>query len=321
MPENTTPPKIPIEAAPPAPAGRRRGEPHRRHPDWLKVRLPGGPIYEGLKSTLRGHGLNTVCEEAMCPNVAECWGRGTATFMILGDVCTRGCRYCAVSKGKPAALDLAEPERVAEAAAAMRLRHVVITSVDRDDLADGGASIFVGCIEAIHDRLPGCAIEVLIPDFRGNAASLRAILDAGPDVLNHNIETVPRLFPSIRLGGDFAVSMRLLERARAIAPRIPTKTGMMLGLGETDAEVVEVMAQLVEVGVEILTLGQYLQPTLKHAPVHRYVHPTQFDALARQGLEMGFRHVEAGPLVRSSYHAESQVAPPAAPTGSEERHG
>jgi lipoic acid synthetase len=286
-----------------APGGR-----HRRHPEWLKIRLPGGPAYERLRTTLHGLELHTVCEEALCPNIAECWGRGTATFMILGDICTRGCRYCAVSKGHPVGLDLAEPARVAEAVARMGLRHAVITSVNRDDLEDGGAGIFAGSIRAIRERVPACAIEVLIPDFEGREESLRIVLDAHPDVLNHNIETVPRLFPSIRLGGDYMVSLQILRRARAFDSTLPTKSGMMLGLGESREEVVGVMRDLVSVGVRILTLGQYLQPSHKHARVARYLHPDEFAELKTIGEDLGFRHVESGPLVRSSYHAESHVS-------------
>ncbi len=312
----THPNHIPIRAAAatrpasPAPAGTEAlgGQRHRRHPDWIKVRLPGGPSYERLRGMLHGLALNTVCEEALCPNVGECWGHGTATFMILGDVCTRGCRYCAVDKGHPAGLDLEEPVRVAEAVVRMRLRHAVITSVDRDDLADGGAAIFAATIRAIRARQPGCAIEVLVPDFQGREESLTTVLTAGPDVMNHNIETVPRLFPRIRLGGDYARSLELLRRSHAIAPRIPTKSGLMLGLGETDAEVLAAMRDLRAAGCSILTLGQYLQPTRKQAPVVRYLHPDEFVAFATAGREMGFSHVESGPLVRSSYHAERHVS-------------
>ncbi|MGD8395958.1 MAG: lipoyl synthase [Candidatus Eiseniibacteriota bacterium] len=281
--------------------------PRRRHPEWLRVRLPHGRNFERLKTTMRGLRLHTVCEEALCPNVGECWGRGTATFMILGDICTRGCRYCAVAKGHPAPLDRDEPGRVGEAAERMGLRHVVLTSVDRDDLEDGGAEIFAATIEAIRRRLPECRVEVLIPDFQGRRESLEAVLVARPDVLNHNIETVPRLFPTHRLGGDYALSLALLARSRAIAPSIPTKSGMMLGMGETDDEVRAVLGDLLEVGVEILTLGQYLQPGRKQAPVDRYLPPAAFAAWKRLGESMGFRHVESGPLVRSSYHAESQL--------------
>jgi lipoic acid synthetase len=293
---------------PEPPHGARTPEPrHRRHPDWLKVRLPGGPIYEELRGTLHGLDLHTVCEEALCPNVAECWGHGTATFMILGDICTRGCRYCAVDKGHPTELDLDEPARVAEAVVRMGLQHAVVTSVDRDDLADGGAELFAETLRQIRTRAPGCTVEVLIPDFQGSEPSLRTVLDAGPDILNHNIETVPRLFPQIRLGGDYEQSLTLLERAAAFDPGLPTKSGMMLGLGEAPAEVLGVMRDLRTHGVQILTLGQYLQPTRKHAPVARYLDPSEFVALKTRGLELGFTHVESGPLVRSSYHAERQV--------------
>ncbi len=279
----------------------------RRHPDWLKIRLPGGSGYERLKSTLRRARLHTVCEEASCPNLGECWGRGTATFMILGDICTRGCRYCAVSKGHPAELDLDEPERVAAAAARVGLKYIVLTSVNRDDLADGGAAIFAATTRALRRSIPGCAVEVLIPDFQGSDASLRAVLAAQPSILNHNIETVPRLFPTMRPGGDYDLSLELLRCAGRMAPAIPTKSGMMLGMGETDQEVHAVMADLMSVGVRVLTLGQYLQPTRKHVAVDRYLHPDAFAELGRRGQEMGFEHVESGPLVRSSYHAEFHV--------------
>jgi lipoic acid synthetase len=271
------------------------------------VRLPGGPAYEQLRSTLHGLDLHTVCEEALCPNVDECWGAGTATFMILGDICTRGCRYCAVDKGHPTELDLAEPGRVAEAVVRMDLKHAVVTSVDRDDLPDGGAEIFAETIRSIRARSPQCTVEVLIPDFQGSEPSLRTVLDARPDILNHNIETVPRLFPTIRLGGEYTRSMTLLARAAASDLDLPTKSGMMLGLGETIAEVLGVMSDLRAHGVRILTLGQYLQPTRKHAPVDRYVDPAEFADLKVRGHGMGFAHVESGPLVRSSYHAERQV--------------
>jgi lipoic acid synthetase len=298
---HSAPLQIPI--APAGPAAPR----HRRHPDWLKVRLPAGPAYEELRGTLHGLDLHTVCEEALCPNIAECWGHGTATFMILGDICTRGCRYCAVDKGHPTELDLEEPARVAEAVVRMGLRHAVVTSVDRDDLQDGGAELFAETIRQIRERAPGCAVEVLIPDFQGSESSLQTVLEARPDILNHNIETVPRLFPTIRLGGNYVRSLTLLGRAAAFSAAMPAKSGMMLGLGESMAEVLAVMADLRAHGVRILTLGQYLQPTRKHAVVARYVDPEEFAALKVRGLAMGFAHVESGPLVRSSYHAERQV--------------
>ncbi|HUF88367.1 MAG TPA: lipoyl synthase [Gemmatimonadota bacterium] len=278
-----------------------------RKPEWLKVRAGGGPRYASVKHAVEERGLHTVCQEARCPNIGECWGHGTATFMILGDICTRGCRYCAVDKGMPTELDLDEPAKLADAVVEMGLSYVVITSVDRDDLADGGASIFAGSIRAIRDRSPGTEIEVLVPDFQGGPAALRAVLDAGPDVLNHNVETVPRLYRRARGGGVYAVTLELLERARAWAPGMVTKTGMMLGLGEEIPEVLAVMRDLVERGVDILTLGQYLRPTEWHLPVARFVHPDEFAELARHGEAMGFAHVEAGPLVRSSYRADRQL--------------
>ena len=277
-------------------------------PDWLKVRLPSGDDYFRLKSTMRSLNLHTVCEEARCPNVAECWGQGTATFMILGDVCTRSCGFCAVKTGLPQFLDREEPERVANAVEALGLSHAVITSVNRDELPDGGAAIFAETIEAVRRRNPETNIEVLIPDFKGSRASLEAVLAAKPQILNHNIETVPRLYKRVRLGASFAQSVELLERAKTIAPDVISKTGLMVGLGESLDEVEEVMRELVvEARVDVFTIGQYLQPTRDHLPIERYVHPDEFDALARRGREIGFRHVEAGPLVRSSYHAANQV--------------
>ena len=254
-----------------------------------------------------GLDLNTVCQEAQCPNMGECWSHGVATFMILGDICTRGCRYCAVNKGKPAELDENEPERVSKAVAQMGLKHVVITSVDRDDLADGGASIFAATIGAVRSRRPGCRIEVLIPDFQGSRSALEAVLEAGPEILNHNIETVPRLYPAARGGGDYQVSLQLLDCSRELAPDIVTKTGMMLGLGESDEEILVVMQDLAARGVSIVTIGQYLRPSGWHLPVDRYYHPDEFSRIARIGREIGFVHVEAGPLVRSSYHAGEQA--------------
>ncbi len=251
--------------------------------------------------------LNTVCEDAHCPNIGECWNRGTATFMILGDICTRGCRYCAVAKGKPEGLDLEEPVRVAEAVRQMNLRHCVITSVDRDDLPDGGAGIFAQTIRQIRKHVPGCAVEVLIPDFKGDPEALRTVMDAAPDILNHNTETVPRLYPTIRLGGKYEITLELLRRAREWYPSSIIKTGIMLGLGEEDGEIEEVIHDLVSIGVNILTLGQYLQPSKKHAPVKKYYHPDEFRAWKMKGEFIGIGHVESGPLVRSSYHAEEQL--------------
>ena len=251
--------------------------------------------------------LNTVCEDAHCPNIGECWHHGTATFMILGDVCTRACAYCAVAHGKPTELDTAEPARVAEAVAQMALRFAVITSVDRDDLADGGASIFADTIRAVRARVPSCRVEVLIPDFQGIESSLRTVLDASPGVLNHNIETVPRLYRMARSGGKYPRSLELLDRSRRYRPDIATKTGIMVGLGETVEEIVTVFDDLREAGVSILTIGQYLRPSPKHAKMHRYYHPDEFAELKTIAMRKGFVHVESGPLVRSSYHAHEQA--------------
>jgi lipoyl synthase len=281
--------------------------PRAPKPDWLKVRAPGSENYLRLRSIMRDLALNTVCEDAHCPNIGECWHHGTATFMILGDVCTRACAYCAVAHGKPKDLDLDEPVRVAEAVGQMQLRYAVITSVDRDDLADGGAGIFAATIREIKRRRPDTRVEVLIPDFKGEYAPLTTVLDAGPDVLNHNTETVPRLYRMARSGGKYARTLDLLDRARKYAPGIPTKTGLMVGLGEEHDELVEVFRDLHAVGVSILTLGQYLRPSPDHAVMTRYYHPDEFAELKRIALDIGFAHVEAGPLVRSSYHAHEQA--------------
>jgi lipoic acid synthetase len=256
-----------------------------------------------LKALMRELGLHTVCEEAQCPNIGECWNHGTATFMILGEVCTRACAYCAVSHGRPAAIDRAEPVRVARAIEQLQLNYVVVTSVDRDDVEDGGASIFAETVRQIRARVPGCRIEVLIPDFQGREAPLRAVLDAGPDVLNHNTETVPRLYRTARSGGRYARTLELLDRARRYASGIPTKTGLMVGLGEEHDELVSTFEDLRHVGCEILTLGQYLRPSSAHAPMVRYYEPREFAELKAIALDLGFVHVESGPLVRSSYHA------------------
>jgi len=288
--------------------GRHRVEPlPERKPPWLKVRAPGGPNYIRLKHLMRELDLHSVCEEAHCPNVGECWQHGTATFMILGDVCTRNCAYCAVAHGRPPKYDIEEPERVARAIAEMRLQHAVITSVDRDDLPDFGAWIFAETIRKIHDQVPGCSVEVLVPDFQGNEESIRAVLEAGPEIYNHNTETVPRLYKKARPGGRYLRVMKIFRLAKRVAPEIPTKTGMILGMGETIEEVVEVMRDLREVDVDILTLGQYLRPSDKHIALDRYYTPAEFRQLYEVGMEMGFRHVESGPLVRSSYHAWEQV--------------
>ncbi len=281
--------------------------PREPKPPWLKVRAPGSPGYTRLKALMRDQRLHTVCEEAHCPNIGECWHHGTATFMILGDVCTRACAYCAVSHGRPDTLDTAEPARVVDAIATMGLRHAVITSVDRDDLPDGGAGAFAETICLSKARVPECRVEVLIPDFQGREAPLCAVLDAGPDVLNHNIETVPRLYRMARSGGRYARSLDLLDRSRRYRPDIPTKTGLMVGLGEEPAELLAVLDDLREVGVAILTIGQYLRPTPRHAPMARYYHPDEFATLRAEALDRGFVHVESGPLVRSSYHAHEQA--------------
>ena len=281
--------------------------PREPKPAWLKVRAPGSENYLRLKSVMKQLQLHTVCEEARCPNIGECWHHGTATFMILGDVCTRACAYCAVAHGKPTELDVAEPARVADAIERMGLRHAVITSVDRDDLADGGAFIFAETIRRTRERVPDCRIEVLIPDFQGEESSLRTVLDAAPDVLNHNIETVPRLYRMARSGGKYARSLELLDRSRRYRPAIATKTGIMVGLGEDIEEVVTVFDDLRQMGVSILTIGQYLRPSTAHAPMARYYHPDEFAELKRLALARGFVHVESGPLVRSSYHARQQA--------------
>ncbi len=278
-------------------------QPRPPKPDWLKVRAPGSPNYLRLKGIMRELNLHTVCEEAHCPNIGECWNHGTATFMILGDVCTRACSYCAVSHGRPAPVDEAEPVRVAEAIAQLDLNYVVITSVDRDDVKDGGASIFAGVITETRKRLPGCRIEVLIPDFKGDEAPLRTVLEAGPDVLNHNTETVPRLYRMARSGGRYPRTLELLDRSRRIAPHIPTKSGLMVGLGEEREELLATFRDLRDVGCQILTVGQYLRPTQAHTPMVRYYTPAEFAELKQIALDMGFVHVESGPLVRSSYHA------------------
>jgi lipoyl synthase len=288
---------------------------HQPKPPWLKVRAPGSENYLRLRGLMKSLRLNTVCEEARCPNIGECWHHGTATFMILGDVCTRACSYCAVAHGRPNELDLAEPERVAHAIDTMALQYAVITSVDRDDLADGGACIFAETIRRTRARVPACRIEVLIPDFQGMESSLRTVLEAGPDVLNHNIETVPRLYRMARSGGKYPRSLELLDRARRLQPRIPTKTGIMVGLGEAVEEIVAVLNDLRQVGVSILTIGQYLRPSPAHAPMARYYHPDEFAELKAVAQSKGFVHVESGPLVRSSYHAREQATAYAEATG------
>ena len=278
-----------------------------RKPAWLKVRAPGGPNYIRLKARLREWNLHSVCEEAHCPNIGECWEEATATFMILGDVCTRNCGYCAVAHGKPVWEDREEPERIGRAVADLGLEYVVITSVNRDDLADGGAAHWAATVGAVRRLAPGCRVEVLIPDFQGSTASLETVIAAGPHVLNHNTETVPRLYKLARHGGRYERTLGLFRHARAVAPALPTKSGIMLGLGETRDELVATMRDLRGVAVEILTLGQYLRPSAQHLPVEKYYHPDEFAELAVVGRELGFRHVESGPLVRSSYHAKRQA--------------
>ena len=272
-------------------------------PRWLRAPAPAGDNYRDLKTLVDGLNLHTVCESAACPNVGECWNHRTATFMILGNVCTRRCGFCNVQKGVPLEVDLDEPRRVAEACATLGLRYAVVTSVNRDDRPDGGAALFATTIRAIRERLPGCKVEVLIPDFQGSQEALALVLDAAPDVLNHNIETVPRLYRQVRFGARYARSIELLRRASEMCPAIPTKSGLMLGLGESSEEVLAVLRDLRAAGVRVVTIGQYLRPTPAHLPVLRYVPPEEFLMLRDAGLALGFSHVESGPLVRSSYHA------------------
>ncbi len=275
-----------------------------QRPKWLRAPAPVGENYRDLKGLVERLRLHTVCESAACPNVGECWNRRTATFMILGNVCTRRCGFCAVQKGAPLTVDYDEPARVAEAVELLGLKYAVITSVNRDDRKDGGAELFALTIRAIRERLPGCKVEVLIPDFQGSHAAMDLVMEAGPDVLNHNTETVPRLYRQVRLGARYERSLDILEYAKKVRPEIPTKSGLMLGLGETTAEVHKVMRDLVAHQVDILTLGQYLRPSLKHLPILRYIPQSEFDDYKSAGAAMGFAHVEAGPLVRSSYHAD-----------------
>lgn len=287
------------------------GEPlpfrHRR-PAWLKVRAPWGDTFQVVHHTVRGNGLHTVCEEARCPNIGECWGAGTATFLIMGDTCTRSCGFCAIKTGRPTMLDVHEPERVARAIQAMQVTHAVITSVNRDELPDGGAAIFARTITRTRTLTPGCSIEVLIPDFRGDRAALQVVMDARPEILNHNLETVPRLYRTVRPQAIYRRSLDILAWAKAMDPSVLTKTGIMVGLGETWDELDRLMRDLVAAGVDIFTVGQYLRPTEAHLPIARYYDPGEFDRIRDHGLALGLRWVESGPLVRSSYHAEQQVA-------------
>jgi lipoic acid synthetase len=278
-----------------------------RRPEWIKVRAPSGQSYERVLETMRSKRLHTVCEEARCPNLGECWGAGTATFLLMGDTCTRSCGFCDIKTGRPETLDWLEPERVARAVKDMDLRHAVITSVNRDERPDGGAPIFAMVIRRIRQLQPGCSIEVLIPDFKGSRAALAIVMEARPEILNHNVETVRRLFKVVQPQDQYEWAEATLRNARALNPDVLTKSGIMVGLGETVEEVKETMRDLRDWGVDILTIGQYLQPTLKHLPIERYYRPEEFVELKDFGMEIGFRWVESGPLVRSSYHAEKQV--------------
>ncbi len=274
-------------------------------PPWIRVRIPSGHNYERVRNLVREKKLHTVCAEALCPNLGECWGRGTATFMILGGICTRDCGFCGVRTGKPDAPRPDEPTEVADAVFHMNLKHAVITSVTRDDLPDGGASIFAWTVHAIHSKIPECKVEVLVPDFQGDHLSIATVVRAVPNVFGHNVETVPRLYSQVRSRADYLRSLRVLAAVRAEDPRIRTKSGMMVGMGESADEIAQVMADLRSTGCDILTIGQYLCPTRGHFPVHRYYTPDEFETLRLEGLKLGFRHVESGPLVRSSYHAET----------------
>lgn len=279
-----------------------------RKPAWIRAKVPAGPNVARIKQALRAHGLHTVCEEAACPNLGECFGKGTATFMIMGDICTRRCPFCDVAHGRPQALDSNEPEQLAKTIAEMKLRYVVITSVDRDDLRDGGAGHFAACIRAIRTHSPGINVEILVPDFRGRMDTALAMLNENPpDVFNHNLETVPRLYKQARPGADYAWSLKLLERFKALHPGVPTKSGLMLGLGEHQGEIEQVMGDLIKHGCNMLTIGQYLQPSKDHLPVHRYAPPEEFERLEKLGKRLGFDHVASAPMVRSSYHADIQA--------------
>lgn len=279
----------------------------RRRPEWIKVQAPSGETYQWLREMMRSKALHTVCEEARCPNIGECWGSGTATFLMLGDTCTRSCGFCDIKTGRPAPLDWLEPERVARSVQAMDLRHAVITSVNRDEREDGGAPIFAMVIRRIRELQPGCSIEVLIPDFKGSRDALKIVMDARPEILNHNVETVRRLFRQVQPQDHYEWAEATLRNAKQLDPEVLTKSGIMVGLGEHFEEVQETMRDLRSWGVDILTIGQYLQPSRKHLPIARYYKPEEFEQLKEFGLDIGFRWVESGPLVRSSYHAEQQV--------------
>jgi lipoic acid synthetase len=276
-------------------------------PEWLKARAPVGENFHNLKKLARGLGLHTVCESAQCPNIGECWNHGTATFMLLGNICTRRCGFCAVPKGKPGPIDWDEPARVAEAVAALKLRHAVITSVNRDDDNLAGAQIFAETIRRVRERSPECRVEVLIPDFQGSDGALRVVLDAKPDILNHNTETVPRLYRAVRSGARYERTLRLLDNAKKFSPGMITKSGVMVGLGESITELVDVFRDLGSGGVDILTIGQYLRPSRDHLPIARFYTPEEFRYMKDEAQRLGFRHVESGPLVRSSYHAHEHA--------------
>lgn len=279
----------------------------RRHPDWLRVPHAGGQKHNEMKRRLRASQLHTICEEAKCPNIAECFGRGTAAFLILGDTCTRGCKYCNVKHGIPQDLDESEPDEIAQSVKALNLSYAVITSVTRDDLLDGGAHVFYNTIRAVKLENPHCKVEVLIPDFNGNRNALQTVLSAVPDVLNHNIEVVKALFPTMRPEGTYETSLALLNTSKMLNSLIPTKSGFMVGFGETDDQIMQLMDDLREAQVDLLTIGQYLQPSMKHFPVEKYYTPNEFEHLKQQAYQRGFKHVESGPLVRSSYHADQSL--------------
>jgi lipoic acid synthetase len=293
---------VPMQRHEKGPDGRRLGR-----PEWLKARAPGGEGYREIKETMRGLNLHTVCEEARCPNIGECWNNRTATFMILGNICTRSCGFCNVLTGRPTELDIDEPYRVAEAAKKMGLRHAVVTSVNRDELKDGGASIFAETIREIRVQVPGCAVEVLTPDFKGDREAIQTVIEARPDTFNHNIETVPRLYPAVRPQAKYYRSLEVLRYVKELDPDGLTKSGFMVGLGEVEEELHQTMNDLREHAVDILTIGQYLRPTQNHLPMSRYYTPKEFADLRKYGFELGFKHVESGPLVRSSYHAHEQT--------------
>ncbi len=310
MQTNVTIDPIPVEAQPKAAARRSRlhdEQPAGRKPEWLRIKLGQNDEYWRLKSLMRGQTLHTVCEEAFCPNLGECWSRGTATFLLMGDICTRSCKFCNIQSGKPLPLDEDEPRRVAESVAEMTLRHVVLTSVDRDDQPDGGAHIFANTIREIRARAPGCTIEVLIPDFKGEREALKLVMDARPEILNHNTETVPRLSRWVRPQAKHERSLEVLRMAKELDPAALTKSGLMVGLGEEWDEILAVLDDLRRVDVDIITIGQYLQPSKQHLPIARYYHPDEFTRLAEEGYARGFKWVESAPLVRSSYHADGQA--------------